>query len=235
MASARSVVTSDEWAETQEAEDGWTRFHMDEQERKEKNHAEMKAGLRKNIAKKTPGRGILSWDQLDESKETGPDPADPRTQGYGWCAKSMHVAVDFSCNQYGAWQDCLICGLRLIYIPRKGYHGKYRRQQSTPEEITRAFRIAERRAEQHYTANRFKAYLEMAKGEMKLENPRFCRTKPGAREPGSMAGWTVPRASRPDSAAPAAGQHGGDRPQPAPEDARDMTDATKRPLSDTPW
>ena len=119
-----------------------------------------------------------------------------------------------------------MCGLRLSYIPRHGYSGKYKKALPRPEEVQRAFRIAESKAEQDFTAIRFKAYLEMAKGELRLENPQFCRKKPTR----GVNVVNVPRNKTPDHAAAAAERA---KPEDVPS-AGSMTDAVKRLEPDTP-
>lgn len=36
--------------------------------------------------------------------------------------------AEISGNMYGSWIDCSRCALRLVYIPKKTYHGKYKLQ-----------------------------------------------------------------------------------------------------------
>ena len=57
--------------------------------------------------------------KLDWSREEGPDPRDPRTLGQGPCGKEHGSPRTIWRNQYGEYQDCPKCALRMKSIPNK--------------------------------------------------------------------------------------------------------------------
>ena len=57
---------------------------------------------------------------MDMERQMPPDSRDPRTQATVWPCFNKHVAGKDQANKYGKWNNCTVCGLRMLYIPFKG-------------------------------------------------------------------------------------------------------------------
>lgn len=56
--------------------------------------------------------------ELDYSRQVTEDLRDPRCNS--WPCKGQHVMGKKGAKKWATWQHCQRCGLRVIYIPRKG-------------------------------------------------------------------------------------------------------------------
>ena len=56
----------------------------------------------------------------DPSRMIIHDPRDPRAQNRWPCFNQHKAAETWRSNAHGSWQHCLVCDLKLAYIPKKG-------------------------------------------------------------------------------------------------------------------
>ena len=63
--------------------------------------------------------GKINVAELMFDREIPPDPRDPRTTP-SWTCQGHHLASQMQANKSGAWSHCLVCNLRLRYIPKRG-------------------------------------------------------------------------------------------------------------------
>ena len=59
---------------------------------------------------------------LDQRKAVFMDENDPRASG--WPCHSKHIPGQRRANASGEWHECSCCGIRTLYVPKIGYHGK---------------------------------------------------------------------------------------------------------------
>ena len=71
----------------------------------------------------------LDWDRAEEADPRDPLMAGPPCNGH----HSVDAARARHTNAYKVSYTCVKCGLRLLYVPRKGCHGKYRSQRVLSE------------------------------------------------------------------------------------------------------
>ena len=86
----------------------------------------------------------LHVDNFDMSRVEGPDKADPRAVGEGWCI-GEHTAGPWQMNQWACWRKCTVCALRMAYAPRKdapNATGKHR-QKLVPQEVMAAMAMVD--------------------------------------------------------------------------------------------
>ena len=76
----------------------------------------------------------------DESRQTGPDPRDPRWKGPPCMGKHVAQAPGrgsrSGSNQFAKWEVCEKCQIRLSYTPVYGAHGIYRQAGPLPADVT---------------------------------------------------------------------------------------------------
>ena len=70
----------------------------------------------------------MTSNPLDQEKTYPADIQDPRSDPSCWPCKGEHGPLQTGSNGYGQWKDCRVCGLRVQYTPRVGYHGHHKSQ-----------------------------------------------------------------------------------------------------------
>lgn len=98
-------------------------------------------GKAKAKASKSKAR-VPSSERYDYERATGPDPRDPRAQGYPcW---GQHQAMPegrgslSGRNGHGRWTVCQKCRIRLEYIPTFGAKGTFRQAGPLPRDVRTA-------------------------------------------------------------------------------------------------
>ena len=66
----------------------------------------------------------LTAPPFDYEKETGVSKDDPRSEKTQWPCYGKHIESPQSSNGFAGWKSCVVCGMRVSYVPRQGYHGK---------------------------------------------------------------------------------------------------------------
>ena len=106
------------------------------------------------------------------------NPDDPRAVGKGPCGlfhgelvpitiqEELHT-MKWMSNGWARWADCSTCALRLLYFPKHGHIGKFRKQESPPH-VDRALHMLRERGLFHGCNHAImKTLLDLAAAEMK--------------------------------------------------------------------
>ena len=103
---------------------------------------------------------------------------DPRALGRGPCGSFHRESVPlmirekrdtmtWMSNQWARWADCSTCALRLLYFPKHGHIGQFRKQESPPH-VDRALHLLRERGLSRTCNHKImKTFLDMAAAEMK--------------------------------------------------------------------
>ena len=80
----------------------------------EHRQEQVRDAIKKAMPKPAPSR------PLDPERTMGHDPRDPRADSQQWPCHGAHTPSKPQGNAHGAWVHCMVCNLRLQYVPKKG-------------------------------------------------------------------------------------------------------------------